>query len=527
MINFKIDNEFRDLLPPLTKEEYGELEKSLLEHGLVDSLKIWTDIKNEETYLVDGHNRYEICTKHNIPIGHWQVQQLSNKHETKEDVIKWILDNQLGRRNLSVAQRFEIVQKYKPLFETKAKQNMADGGKGSTTLPKVDTRKEMAKIVGTSEGTYSKLGKIFESDNEEIKEKVKSGDITVNKAFKEINQDKQIIEKKSDKNNLPLKSQISLDAFEETEQLSHEITARNGYFINEFSSNLGDFDLNPIGILLCERLVNNEITWEQFTNTITKHKIEFPIMHNKKLMKKFYYETKISTNYSKYNCETNKSTFTVIEKDEFRYDDLFQSVDNECSDDFKSLTTEQHEITLVFQYGIYGDAYCTAYKDKELIGAYNITSPYDTKQFKSKMIDSDGLSRLRINIFLALSFEDLYLDDRFKDYKKLWEDFKQGLINIYNREESQRIKKEKEEEKRQEEEQKRKEEETKRKYSQESKYWNYDFSGMLDSKSTFNDLEKQMLKRMYKKMAVECHPDHGGKMEDMQVLNALKDKLSL
>ena len=41
-------------------------------------------------------------------------------------------------------------------------------------LPKVDTRKEMAKAVGVSEGTYRKLDEVMQSKHEEVKQDRKS-----------------------------------------------------------------------------------------------------------------------------------------------------------------------------------------------------------------------------------------------------------------------------------------------------------------------------------------------------------------
>ena len=57
----KIDPEFKSLIPPLTPDERAGLEASILTEGCRDALIVWGDI------LIDGHNRYEICTKHNIP----------------------------------------------------------------------------------------------------------------------------------------------------------------------------------------------------------------------------------------------------------------------------------------------------------------------------------------------------------------------------------------------------------------------------------------------------------------------------
>lgn len=88
-----IDNEFKKLLAPLLTEEREELERNILARGCLDPLKAWQGV------LIDGHNRYEICTKHALP---YKVTELS--FNDRDDVIDWIIDNQIGRRNLTQQQ---------------------------------------------------------------------------------------------------------------------------------------------------------------------------------------------------------------------------------------------------------------------------------------------------------------------------------------------------------------------------------------------------------------------------------------
>lgn len=79
-MNLKIDNEFKSLIPPLTVEEYAGLEKSILDEGCRDALIVWDGI------LVDGHNRYEICTHNNV------LFETSEKaFESREKVKEWII----------------------------------------------------------------------------------------------------------------------------------------------------------------------------------------------------------------------------------------------------------------------------------------------------------------------------------------------------------------------------------------------------------------------------------------------------
>lgn len=106
--------------------------------------------------------------------------------KTRDDVKEWMMHQQLGRRNLSDVERYEIVQKFKSIIQRKAKENQSAGGKGLANLPKVNTRKVLANEVGISERTYSKLDKVMSSSNKEIKEKLRNKEISIDKAFKSI-----------------------------------------------------------------------------------------------------------------------------------------------------------------------------------------------------------------------------------------------------------------------------------------------------------------------------------------------------
>ena len=59
MINLKIDPEFQNQIPPLTDDEFKQLEENILKEGkLLSPLIVWGNT------LVDGHNRYAILQKH-------------------------------------------------------------------------------------------------------------------------------------------------------------------------------------------------------------------------------------------------------------------------------------------------------------------------------------------------------------------------------------------------------------------------------------------------------------------------------
>lgn len=93
-----VDPEFKNLIRPLFKQEYLQLEQNLISDGCRDPLTTWHGV------IIDGHNRYELCRKHQIP---FSVEEM--EFECKEEVIAWICANQLGRRNLTEETRKYLI----------------------------------------------------------------------------------------------------------------------------------------------------------------------------------------------------------------------------------------------------------------------------------------------------------------------------------------------------------------------------------------------------------------------------------
>lgn len=92
-MDLKIDEEFRRLCPPLSDDEYATLEGSIIDEGCREAIITWNGV------IIDGHNRYAICTKFGL---NYRTTDLSFELDDRDAVRKWILTNQLGRRNLSI-----------------------------------------------------------------------------------------------------------------------------------------------------------------------------------------------------------------------------------------------------------------------------------------------------------------------------------------------------------------------------------------------------------------------------------------
>jgi hypothetical protein len=98
-MNFRIDEELRLLIPPLSKEEYGQLEENILKWGCLDPLKVWSVPDTDDVVLLDGHNRFTICSEHNVSYVTESVPLID-----RAAAIDWMIANQLGRRNLGAKQ---------------------------------------------------------------------------------------------------------------------------------------------------------------------------------------------------------------------------------------------------------------------------------------------------------------------------------------------------------------------------------------------------------------------------------------
>ena len=89
-MNIKVDAELKALIPPLSKQEREQLEQNIIENGCRDPLVVWNGL------IVDGHNRYEICTRLGID---YKVVEIDL--QDRNAVEDWMDANQLGRRNLT------------------------------------------------------------------------------------------------------------------------------------------------------------------------------------------------------------------------------------------------------------------------------------------------------------------------------------------------------------------------------------------------------------------------------------------
>lgn len=192
-----IDPEFQRLLMPLAPEEYAQLERNIVDFGCKSPLQLWDSI------LVDGHNRYEICTKHSIEFGVEYVDLIDRK-----DAHDWIINNQLGRRNVTPEQASYLRGQ---LFNREKKPHGGD----RKSIPQIEGLKEetaerLAQKFNVSRATIERDAKFAEAvdtiaDNagEDVRRAILSGDSNLSKkevlqvATLEPEQQREIIEQRT------------------------------------------------------------------------------------------------------------------------------------------------------------------------------------------------------------------------------------------------------------------------------------------------------------------------------------------
>lgn len=191
-----IDNEFASLIPPLSSEERQQLEDNIVEHGGArDPLVVWAS-KGTLT-LLDGHNRYEICTRLELP---FEIEEM--RFSDRSHAEEWIIRNQFGRRNLSAYVRTQLALRLEETIAARAKAKRVEDGKATgrgkvrqisdkPLQPVIDTKREIAKVANVSHDTVAKVKKIDAAEkagkvDAETVAKLRTGEVSINRVVRDL-----------------------------------------------------------------------------------------------------------------------------------------------------------------------------------------------------------------------------------------------------------------------------------------------------------------------------------------------------
>lgn len=134
MYKLQTNEIFKKLIPPLSLNEQKQLEENIINDGCREPLCVWG------TIIVDGHNRYGICSRLSIPFNIHQIN-----FNNRDEAIAWICSNQLGRRNISnETRRYLIGKRYEsektlgtknPSGKNQHAENNVEGSDSQKTEP--------------------------------------------------------------------------------------------------------------------------------------------------------------------------------------------------------------------------------------------------------------------------------------------------------------------------------------------------------------------------------------------------------
>lgn len=192
-VEIRIDPEFEALIPPLSDDEFKQLRENILEANEVyDPLITWNGV------LVDGHNRWKII-RENPGIAYKVTDVI---FLNRNEAILWIINNQLGRRNLEKSDAIDLAEKKAEVTAQMAKAKQSEAGKTfGVGMPKKDeiasvqmdktyskpinTREEIAKTAGVSTGTVARYQEV-KKKAPELVPRIKRGEMTIGGAYKEV-----------------------------------------------------------------------------------------------------------------------------------------------------------------------------------------------------------------------------------------------------------------------------------------------------------------------------------------------------
>ena len=179
---------FANLIPPLSAEERGELENSIMDEGCRDAICVWNGV------IVDGHNRYEICKRRGRA---FRVKEM--RFDNDDAAVAWIIRNQFARRNLTAMQRAELALKLKDAVAAEAKMRMSAGGgdkksakaksgceNSHTPVSPERTDEKLAEMAGVSSNTIRRVERIVAEAKPDVVEAARKGEMSINKAYQTV-----------------------------------------------------------------------------------------------------------------------------------------------------------------------------------------------------------------------------------------------------------------------------------------------------------------------------------------------------
>ena len=174
-----VRSELQNFITPLSEDSREQLEENIKLNGCLDPLTLW-ERNNGELVLVDGHNRYQICSSHDIPFK-VRIIRFGSEEEAKD----WMINHQLGRRNLNPDQlsyfrglKYERMKKKRGGYD----KVLSSGQSGDKTSEVLAREFNVSDRTILRDAEFAKGIEIIAKGNPQMKNDILLGRIKVKKS---------------------------------------------------------------------------------------------------------------------------------------------------------------------------------------------------------------------------------------------------------------------------------------------------------------------------------------------------------
>ena len=176
--DIQVQSDLKRFIPPLTADSKQQLEQNIKHNGCLDPLTVWKK-SDSEMVLIDGHNRLDICQRNNVPFK-VRLHTFSSKEQAKD----WMLNHQLGRRNLNPDQlsyfrglKYERMKKKRGGYD----KVLSSGQSGDKTSEILAKEFNVSDRTILRDAEFAKGLELIGRVNPELKHDILSGNVKVKK----------------------------------------------------------------------------------------------------------------------------------------------------------------------------------------------------------------------------------------------------------------------------------------------------------------------------------------------------------
>ena len=191
---------FADAFPLIDGDEFDQLVMDIKKNGLREPIIL----NHDGTVLVDGRNRYRACDA----AGSDPVYERLGTHYTEPMILDLIVSKNLARRQLNAGQKAMAALEYEKRYADAVKmveaarkaasvgdESARRGNSPSTSTPQKfgespkdrESTARAAKVVGANR-EYVRQAKAVTQNAPDLAEKVRSGEVPLDKAYKQARQ---------------------------------------------------------------------------------------------------------------------------------------------------------------------------------------------------------------------------------------------------------------------------------------------------------------------------------------------------